>query len=151
MRFFEDIDLEAVQESGLSAPISAGQIKRFAAEFDPMPFHLDEEAAKASPMGGLCASSVHVLALATKLSHELRSAGGAAELAVLGGLGWDDIRFEAPLLAGDRVRVRTSIAGARTSRSRPGMGIVTTRVEMLREDGARIAGMCVATLVARRK
>ena len=48
-------------------PLDAEQIKRFAAEYDPQPFHLDEEAAKGSLFGGLAASGWHTAAMTMRM------------------------------------------------------------------------------------
>ena len=146
MRYFEDIEVGTERETPLSDPITADEIKAFAGEFDPMPFHLDEEAARASPMGGLCASSIHTIAIGTKLTS--RATLGEEPLAVLGGLGWNDIRFPAPLLAGNRVRVKLHCEGKRLSQSRPGTGIMTNRIDIHREDGTLVATYRLSTLVA---
>lgn len=68
--YFEDIEIGVTRSQGEGRVVTAEEIKRFALEFDPMPFHPDEKAAEASILGRLCASRVHVLALGSQLAHE---------------------------------------------------------------------------------
>lgn len=145
VEYFEEIALDVMREHGPGRVVTAEEIKRFAAEFDPMPFHMDEEAAKASVLGGLCASSVHVLALGSQLAHE--SQGGAREMAVISALGWDEVRLRSPLFAGDHVRAQSCVESKRPSGSRPDCGIVIMRNEILRADGTTIATYKVSILV----
>lgn len=148
MEYFEDIEIGARRDHGPGRVVTAQEIKRFAAEFDPMPFHLDEEAAKASVLGGLCASSVHVLALGSQLSHEGQSE--ADQMAVLSALGWDAVRLRSPLYAGDHIRVESVVESKRASKSRPEAGIVTMRSEIRRTDRSLVASYTVSVLVERR-
>lgn len=149
MQYYEDVSVGHVRDHGPGRVVTAEEIKRFAAEFDPMPFHLDEEAAKASLLVALCASSVHILALGSQLSHE--SQGGEEEMAVLSGLGWDEVRLKSPLFAGDHIRAQSVVESKRVSGSRPDCGIVTMRSEIMREDGAMVATYKISVLVKRRE
>lgn len=146
--YFEDVEIGVVRDHGPGRVITAEEIKRFANEFDPMPFHTDEAAAKASMLGGLCASSVHVLAIGSQLAHE--GQGAAEQMAVLSALGWDDVRLVSPLFAGDHVRVRSFVESKRDSGSRPDCGIVSLRSEIVRGDDSMIARYLVAVLVQKR-
>ena len=149
IRFFEDVEISEFRYHGPGRVVDAEEIKRFAAEFDPMPFHLDEEAAKESILGRLCASSVHVLAIGSQLSHEGMGTE-ADEMAVLSGLGWDKVRLVSPLFAGDHVRVRSRVATKRASGSRPDCGIVTMDNQVVRADESLIASYEISVLVLKR-
>ena len=114
-----------------SAPhqIDADQIKRFAAEYDPQPFHLDEEAAKVSLFGGLAASGWHTAALTMRMlvdSVPLEDGLVGAELS----LAWPK-----PTRPGMALRVFSEIVDIAPSRSKPNMGIVTLRNETRDQDG----------------
>ncbi len=147
-QYFEDIEIGEIRDHGPGRVVDAEEIKRFALEFDPMPFHVDEAAAKASVLGRLCASSVHVLAIGSQLAHE--GQGEEMDMAVLSGLGWDEVRLVSPLFAGDHVRARSWVAEKRDSGSRPDRGVVTMQNEVLRDDGSIIARYKIAVLVAKR-
>ena len=144
MQYFEDIELNQVRDHGEGRVVTTEEIKRFALEFDPMPFHTDEEAAKESVFGRLCASSVHVLALGSQLAHQQ---GNAQSMSVLSALGWDDVRLKSPLFAGDHIRARSFVESKRISKSRPSCGIVTLRNEIVRADDSLVASYAVSVLV----
>ena len=104
--------------------IDAAQIKAFARQFDPQPFHLDEEAAKASLFGGLVASGWHTAAVTMRLlvGSGMPVAGG---LIGMGG----EMSWPRPTLPGDVLRVETEIKEVTPSRSRPDRGVVRVRSE----------------------
>src|SRR5580698_11158540 len=99
-RYLEDLE---VGESWTSAKVTieAQDIVDFASRFDPQPFHLDAEAAKASPFGGLIASGWHLASLAMKICVGARSYG---ETPVVG-IGVDELRWHVPVRPGDVVHV----------------------------------------------
>ena len=110
-------------------PLDAEQIKRFAAEFDPQAFHLDEEAAKDSLFGGLAASGWHTAALTMRLLVEsvpLADGLVGAEL---------QIAWPRPTRPGMTLRVFSEVADIVPSRSKPDMAIVIMRNETRDQDG----------------
>jgi acyl dehydratase len=114
-----------------SAPhkLDAEQIKRFAAEYDPQPFHLDEEAAKASLFGGLAASGWHTAAMTMRmLVDSVPLAGGlvGAEL---------QLAWPKPTRPGMTLHVVGEVVEIRPSRSKPDMAMVTMRNETRDQDG----------------
>ena len=109
--------------------LDAGQIKRFAAEFDPQPFHLDEEAAKDSLFKGLAASGWHTAALTMRLLVEsVPLADGliGAEL---------QLAWPRPTRPGMTLQLFSEVVEIKPSRSRPDMAIVTMRNETRDQDG----------------
>jgi acyl dehydratase len=110
--------------------VDQGRIKSFAAEFDPQPFHLDEEAARGSIFGGLAASGWHTAAITMKLlvESELRIAGG------LIGAGFDELRWPKPVRPGDEPRVHSEVREVRRSRTRPTQGMVKVRIATLNRN-----------------
>ena len=95
------------------------RIKTFAAEFDPQPFHLDEEAARASILGGLAASGWHTAALTMRLlvESDLKPAGGIV------GVGFDELRWPRPVRPGDELRVESEDSrGAAVASRAPNKG-----------------------------
>lgn len=109
--------------------VDAESIKRFAAEFDPQPFHLDEQAAGASLFRGLAASGWHTAALTMRLlvESEFHTAGG------LIGASLEELRWPRPVRPGDELRLEIEILAIQPSRSRPGQGIVKIRVVTLNQ------------------
>jgi acyl dehydratase len=129
-----------------SAPhlLDVDQIKRFAAEFDPQPFHLDEEAAEQSLFGSLAASGWHTAALTMRMLVEsVPFAGGliGAELQ----LGWPK-----PTRPGMTLRVFSEVIDIKPSRSKPNMAIVTMRNETRDQDGEALQVFTVKMPVFKR-
>lgn len=121
-------------------------IRRFAGEFDPQPFHLDDEAAQATIFRGLAASGWHTAALTMRLlvESEFRPAGGIV------GAGVDDLRWPRPVRPGDELCVETEVLEVRPSKSRPQQGIARLRVTTLNQDG-EVLQTYVASLVMQRR
>jgi acyl dehydratase len=116
MLYFEDLDAGAVAESG-SRTVTKEGIIEFAEQWDPQPFHVDEEAAGESMFGGLVASGLHTLSLCNVLATD----AVFGDLAVLGGRGIDGVRFHEPVRPGDTLRVHVEVAST-SEVSRPGAG-----------------------------
>jgi acyl dehydratase len=118
MRNFEDYRVGERQEVG-THQLTREEIVEFARQWDPQPFHLDEEAARQSPFGGLTASGAHLVALSIRMIMASPAAGD-----VVAALGWDDVRFPSPARAGDLLTLTVECVYARPSRSRPDQGII---------------------------
>ena len=110
--------------------IDEAQIVRFAREFDPQPFHLDEGVATRSPFGGLVASGWHTAALTMRLLVQ----GGAPIAGGIVGVG-GEIKWTAPTRPGDTLQVHSEVEEITPSRSRPDRGIVTIRSETRNQRG----------------
>jgi acyl dehydratase len=103
-----------------SCTVSEAEIIAFARQFDPQPFHADPEAAEQTPFRGLIASGFHTTALFGRLLVD-----AFPRIASLASPGFEEIRLPHPLRPGDTIAARTTIAGVRTSKSRPEMGILS--------------------------
>ena len=127
-RYFEDLAVGQKFASSTLA-VEADAITTFAAQFDPQPFHLDDEAARHTIFEGLAASGWHTAALTMRLcvASDFRPAGGI--LGIGGELNWLK-----PVRPGDALRVEIEIIETRVSRSRPGQGIVKIRLTTLNQD-----------------
>ena len=110
------------------------RIKSFAAEFDPQPFHLDEEAARRTIFQGLAASGWHTAAMTMRLfvESEFRPAGGII------GAGFDEFRWPLPVRPGDELHLEIEILEVRPSKSRPSQGLVKVRTTTVNQDGAAV-------------
>jgi acyl dehydratase len=119
-RFFEDFTVGLRFRSFGAIPVTAERIRSFAAEFDPQPFHLDDEAARGTLFGGLVASGWHTAAVAMRLivDSDLGLSGRGAGLAV------ESMRWWRPVRAGDVLRVEGTVTETRPSRSLTDRGIV---------------------------
>lgn len=112
------------------ARVEEHAIKAFAREFDPQPFHLDNEAARESLFGSLAASGWHTAAMTMRLlvDCELKLAGGII------GAGFDELRWPLPVRPGDELRVELEILEVRPSKSRPSQGLVKLRTTTLNQN-----------------
>ena len=124
--------------------IDADQIKAFAREFDPQPFHLDEDAAKDTFFGGLAASGWHVAAITMKLL-----VGGAP---IAGGVvgGGGEIAWPKPTRPGDVLQVTSEVIEIAPSRSRPNRGTATLRSETRDQKGDVVQVLTAKLVVPRR-
>jgi acyl dehydratase len=120
--YFEDFAAGQVFATG-RLRIDADQIKAFARQFDPQPFHLDEEAAKNSVFRGLAASGWHTAALTMRLmgEGEFKPAGGII------GVGFDELSWQRPVRPGDELHAKSEILELRPSKSRPDRGLIRVR------------------------
>ncbi len=156
MRFFEDIEVGRRREVG-SFTFTAEEIKRFAAQFDPQRFHLDEVEGRNSLFGGLAASGWHVAAVCMKLmvADGQRLAREAAlrgeQVAVWGpSPGFRELRWLKPVLAGDTISFASEVEQRRTSGSRPEWGILQIRNTGTNQRG-ELAFSFLATAFAPRR
>jgi acyl dehydratase len=156
MRFFEDMALGQRRELG-SFTFTADAIKRFATQFDPQRFHLDEEAGRNSLFGGLAASGWHVGSVCMKLlvaDAQRQGAEAAAlgeEVAVWGpSPGFRELRWIKPVLAGDTISFASEIVGLRSSETRPEWGIVQGRHSGTNQRGELVYSIIATAFVPRR-
>src|ERR1700760_4324464 len=133
MRFFEDIAVGQRRELG-SFTFTAELIKKFAAQFDPQRFHLDEEAGRNSLFGGLAASGWHVGSVCMKLlvadaQRQAREMAARGEPVAVWGPspGFRELRWIRPVLAGDTITYASEVESVRSSDKRPEWGIVQAR------------------------
>lgn len=125
--------------------LDASQIKAFALQFDPQPFHLDHEAAMGTLFGGLAASGWHTAALTMRLLVDggLPLAGG-----IVGAGG--EIAWPKPTRPGDVLHVVTEVVSVTPSRSRPDRGMVVVRSETRNQQGDVLQHSVYKLVVPRR-
>lgn len=126
---FEDFTPGRVFDLGTTV-VDRDEMVTFARRFDPQPFHLDEAAAAASLFKGLAASGWFTAALWMRAYAD----GVLARATSLGSPGGEEIAWPAPVFAGDELRASMEVLDARRSRSRPGLGLVTVRATLQRDD-----------------
>jgi acyl dehydratase len=136
-RYFEDFAVGEVLELGTYPPLSEAEIMDFARQWDPQPFHVDPERAKDSIFGGLIASGWHIGAIALRLLVE----GLLSHCASQGSPGVDNLRFRRPVRPGDVLSGRHTVVATSPSASRPGLGKVVGRTELLNQDGEVVLSM----------
>jgi acyl dehydratase len=142
--FLEDLRVGQRFSSG-SYVIDEAQIKAFAAQFDPQPFHLDGEAAKATLFGGLAASGWHTAAITMRLLVE---SGLPLAAGIIGSGG--EVSWPRPTRPGDTLTVVSEVEEITPSRSRPERGMVRVRSETRNQHGEVVQTLIAKLVVPRR-
>jgi acyl dehydratase len=144
-KYLEDFAVGQIYGSG-RITVEKERIKTFAAEFDPQPFHQDEEAARRSIFGGLAASGWHTAALTMRLlvESDFKPAGGII------GAGFDEFRWPLPVRPGDQLHVESEVLDVRPSKSRPHQGLVKVRTTTKNQKGDAVQ-ISVGNLVVPRR
>ena len=141
--YFEDIEIGPEIEIGRHTP-KKDEIVEFASRWDPQPFHVDEEAARRSVMGGLCASSCHTYAISalifSRSQHRLHTA------AMLG----MQMRFPNAVRPDEELTLCETFVDKRRSASRPAYGVVRSRSTMRNARGEDVMVLESTYLVERR-
>jgi acyl dehydratase len=142
--YFEDLHVSQRLLSGTHR-IDEAQIRAFAEQFDPQPFHLDAEAAKATLFEGLVASGWHTAAVSMRLlvTSGLPFAGG-----IVGAGG--EIAWPRPVRPGAVLQVESEVLELRPSRSRPDRGVATVRSETRNQFGEVVQVLVAKLIVPRR-
>lgn len=145
-RYLEDFVVGATDEFG-RYEVTREEVLEFAGKYDPQPFHLDDEAAKNSIFGGLCASGWHTSAMAMRMIVDhMRGRGGSS----LGSPGVDGIRWLRPVFPGDVLRMRTELKEVRPSRSRADIGSIHSLWTIFNQNDEPVMTLKSIGIVARR-
>jgi acyl dehydratase len=134
--YWEDFPVGAAREFG-AMPVTRDAVLAFAGQFDPQPFHLDDAAAEASLFGRLSASGWHTCAMTMRMMCD----DYLLESASLGSPGIDQLRWLKPVYPGDTLRVRYEVLEARVMSSRPEVGLVRSRWEVLNQRREAVLSM----------
>jgi acyl dehydratase len=145
-RFLEDFAAGQTFGSG-RLRVDKERIKTFAAEFDPQPFHLDEQAARSTIFQGLAASGWHTAALTMRLlvESELKPVGGIV------GAGFDEFRWPRPVRPGDELHLQIEVLEVRPSKSRPEQGVIKLRTTTLNQNDEAVQVNVGNLIVPRRQ
>ena len=130
---YEDFVEGAMLDLG-ARTVSAGEIVAYASEFDAQPMHLDEDAGRASILGGLSASGWHTCALFMRMLCDAFLLDSTSQ----GAPGIDQVKWKKPVLAGDTLSGRVTVVGKRVSRSRPRLGFVSMHAELVNQRGESV-------------
>ena len=142
---WEDFSPGQVTDCG-SRLVTREEIVGFAAEFDPQPMHLDEEAARSGVLGGLVASGWHSCCILMRLLSDKLLCNAT----FMGAPGIEEVRWLAPIRPGDRIEARATVLETRASRSRPDMGFVKFRFELIDASGHPVLELIVSPMFGRR-
>jgi acyl dehydratase len=157
MGYFEDMKVGQRRELG-SFTFTAELIKKFATQFDPQRFHLDEEEGRNSLFGGLAASGWHVGSACMKLlvadgQRQATEAVARGEKPAVWGPspGFRDLRWIKPVLAGDTISYASEVESLRASGSRPEWGIMQARTTGVNQRGELVFSFLASGFVPRRQ
>jgi acyl dehydratase len=144
-RYLEDFAVGQVFNTG-RLRVDKEMILAFAKEFDPQPFHLDEEAARQTPFRGLAASGWHTAALTMRLmvDGEFNPMGGIL------GVGFDDLSWPRPVRPGDELHAKSEVLEVRPSKSKPDRGLIRVRTTALNQSDEAVMMFTGNLLVQRR-
>lgn len=143
--YFEDFTPGSTRRHG-EYEVTREEIIAFASKWDPQPFHVNETAAQASVFGSLTASACHTFAISSVLTS--RHPDTIRNVAALG---IEEMRFPNPVRPGDRLSFVAECIAARESRSRPHLGIVTSRSTVMNQDGLPVLVMRTTFMVEKRQ
>ena len=127
-RFFDDLEVGERRESDWVS-VTEQEMIRFSEEFDRQYFHLDPEAAKASPHGGLIASGAHTFAVWNRINLEMNG-----DIAWIAGLGFDEFRFPHPLRPDTPFKATSELIELRQS-SKPARGLAIHHYQLVTRSG----------------
>ena len=128
--YYEDFPVGEIFELG-GYEVTAEEIKAFATEYDPLPFHVDEVLAADTMMGELIASGWHVLSMQMRLIYD----GILYKTASMGSFGLEEVKWLAPVRPGDILTLKRTTMEKRVSKSRPEMGIIQFKWEIFDQTG----------------
>src|SRR5262249_13425398 len=126
---WEDLTVGRVVETP-ARRITAAEIKAFAVLYDPQDMHTDEEAARHTMMGGLCASGWHTECLMFRMVYD----GWVHDSSSMGSPGIDEIRWLKPVRPDDMLTTRITVLERRVSKSKPDRGLTTCRFEVFAQE-----------------
>jgi acyl dehydratase len=144
VEWFDDLEL-GMKFKSEAVTVSKADIVRFAFEFDPQPFHLDEKAARKTIFGGLAASGWHTAAICMRLAISCRPCGPHPLL----GVGVDDLRWHRPVRPGDSFHLEGEVVELVPSKTRP-QGIVRIKWTAVNQDGEAVYTFNPIGIVPRR-
>jgi len=143
--YWEDFTPGRIFEHG-PRRLSRDEMMAFAAEFDPQPMHLDEVAARATMMGGLCASGWYVCCILMRMCAD----AFVLDSSSMGAPGVDEVKWLLPVRPDDEIRLRATVADVRASNSRPDMGFVKFNFELFNAAGQRVMTLTTSLMMGRR-
>jgi acyl dehydratase len=144
--FYFDDCVVGAQHHGASHEVSARDIIEFARVWDPQPWHIDEDIARASHFGALTACSAHIFSIFCITSQRWQS--GVVQQAIAG-LGFDEMRMHQPVFAGDTLRCVSIVEAVRASQTKLDRGVVVYHTQLLNQNNEVVFSIKASTMMAR--
>lgn len=143
--YFDDMTVGYRYETGTKT-LTRDEIVEFARAWDPQPFHVDEEAAKASPYGRLIASGFHTVLVAFNLTLQASDWSHSS----MGSPGMENVRWMRPVHPGDTLKVRAEVTKATPSRSKPDRGFVDVAYDIVNQNDVVVSSYAATHILRRR-
>lgn len=143
-KYFEDLDVGWEDTYG-SRSVSKDEIVTFAEQFDPQPFHVDEEAADDSIFGGIIASGLHTLCLSVRMYTD----AFLHDVALVVGRGLDEVRFHEPVYPGDSLSIHVKILDKENNESRPAWGNVRFELSTMNQHNDTVLSLRDPSIIER--
>lgn len=144
--FFEDLELGKSDRFG-AYEVTRDEVVDFAKKYDPQPFHIDEEMAKQSVFGGLCASGWHTCAMTMRILVDHMTDQG---LASMGSPGVDGIKWKKPVFPGDTLSVSGEVLEKRESESRPNLGLIKSNYRVFNQKDELVMEVVTNAMILKR-
>jgi acyl dehydratase len=128
--YFEDLDKFATFKSD-EITITAEEIRKYATQFDPQPYHTDRSAAEVSIFGGLCASGWHVCAIMMKLLSDVMA---KENIMLIGSDNVPSLKWRKPAFEGNKLHAELEFKGAETEKTDPDFGVIKCDVKVLNQN-----------------
>jgi acyl dehydratase len=142
--YFEDVSVGGVISAG-PYHVTLDEMVAFAEKWDPFPFHVDEAAGRDSIYGGLIASGEYTMSVKQALIHRL-----GANPALIGSLGYDELRYLGPVRPGDRLTLSVECTDKRESRGKADRGVVKYKVTLTNQESEPVLSYVDNILLAKR-
>ena len=143
--YLEDFSTDWTAEYG-PRRVTREEMIGFAAQYDPQPMHLDEEAARHTMLGGLAASGWHSCCIMMKMIAD----GVLLDTASMGAPGIEEVKWLKPVRPGDSLTVRGKELWTRASQSKPDRGFVNLHWEVSNDRGERVMTLTCPQMILRR-
>ncbi len=145
IKYFEDFVVGEEHDSGHEYVVTIDELKEMATQWDPQPFHLDENAPETKEYGGLITCSAHTFAIYSYLGSK-----SPVKTAAIASLGFNHMKMILPLRPGDRIRAANVCLEKRESRTKPDRGIALTKTTLRNQNGQDVFSVqCTVMLLKR--
>ncbi len=142
MYYLEDFEVGMTLKSKARYKVTEKEIIDVGLRWDPRPFHTDVETASNSIFGGIVACSAHLFGIMSWLGHQI-----GEPTAAVSALGFDKIRLLAPVMAGDKISLKSTVLVVRLSNSRPGCGVICVNNELFNQRDELVYSIQVASMI----
>jgi acyl dehydratase len=147
--YWEDLEIGLTEAFG-PIEVDREQVIEFARQFDPQPFHLEDEAAAQTHFGRLAASGWHTCSMMMGAMVRARQQSPGWQVNALGAMGLEELRWRRPVFPGDVLRGTSELVEKLPSHSRPTTGILKWRTRLVNQEDLEVLSLVSVVLHRRR-